>query len=209
MADRHTLGIENMATLSTLCAVPSCGHPRSVSLEGQDLCRAHFISTCYQQLEAYSQQLDKNEHWKSHSGEEFIGTLAEIVDQTATLGLTAKDLDGLEQAQLLDILFTAGNLMKNLRRSIRKYVSIPLKLLYEVTGHNWTEESSTLEVSLHGASIECRLPIAKGEVMTVERVDNHRCTKAKVRWHRRRADGSQMLGIELLDCSDFWEFNRA
>jgi PilZ domain len=100
-------------------------------------------------------------------------------------------------------------LMKNLRRSIRKYVSIPLKLLYEVTGHNWIEESRTLEVSLHGASIECRIPIAKGEMMTVERVDNHKRAQVKVRWHRRKADGSQMLGIELLDSNDFWEFNRA
>jgi len=203
------LGIEIMATLSTLCAVPSCGHAGCVSFQGRDLCRAHFISSCYRRLEAYSQQFGDNERLKSIPGETFIGTLADIVDQATTLGLTARDLDGLEQAQLLDILFTAGNLMKNLRRSIRKYVSIPLRLLYEVTGHNWTEESSTLEVSLHGASIECRIPIAKGEVMTVERVDNHRRAQVKVRWHRRKADGSQMLGIELLDCSDFWEFNLA
>ena len=33
--------------------------------------------------------------------------------------------------------------------------------------------------------------------MTVERIDNHRSAKAKVRWHRRKPDGSQMLGIEL------------
>ena len=175
-----------MATLSTLCAVPSCGHAGCVSFQGCDLCRAHFISSCYRRLEAYSQQFGDNERLKSIPGETFIGT-----------------------AQLLDILFTAGNLLKNLRRSIRKYVSIPLRLLYEVTGHNWTEESSTLEVSLHGASIECRIPIAKGEVMTVERVDNHKRAQAKVRWHRRKADGSQMLGVELLDCSDFWEFNLA
>jgi hypothetical protein len=198
-----------MATLSTTCAVPSCGQSRCVSFEGQNLCRSHFLSSCYRRLEGYSQQFGNSEHLKSSSGEAFIGTLAEIVDQATTLGLTALDLDGLEQAQLLDILFTAGNLMKNLRRSIRKYVSIPLKLLYEVTGHNWIEESRTLEVSLHGASIECRIPIAKGEMMTVERVDNHKRAQVKVRWHRRKADGSQMLGIELLDSNDFWEFNRA
>lgn len=133
----------------------------------------------------------------------------EIVDQATTLGLTSTDLDGLHQAQLLDILFTAGNLMKNMRRSVRKFVSIPLRLQYEVTGHNWTEESNTVELSLHGASIESHLPIAKGEMMTVERVDNHQRAQARVRWHRRKADGSQTLGIELLDCRDFWEFDKA
>jgi len=54
---------------------------------------------------------------------------------------------------LLDILFTAGNLVKNVRRSVRRCISIPLKLRYEVTGHNWTEESKTFEVSKHGASL--------------------------------------------------------
>jgi hypothetical protein len=49
----------------------------------------------------------------------------------------------------------------------------------------------------------------QGEVMSVERVDNHKRAQAKLRWRQRKADGSQMVGIELLDCSDFWEFNRA
>jgi hypothetical protein len=99
--------------------------------------------------------------------------------------------------------------MKSLRRSVRKFVSIPLKLRYEVTGHDWTEKSITVEVSLHGASIESRLPIVKGEVMTVERADNQRRAQAKVRWHRRQDSGRQMLGFELLDCSDFWGFSSA
>jgi hypothetical protein len=143
------------------------------------------------------------------SSETFVDILSEIIDRVTTLGLESSDLDAIHQAQLLDILFTAGNLLKNLRRSIRRYLSIPLKLRYEVSGHHWTEESNTLEVSQHGASIESRLPIAKGEIMTVERVDNHRSAKAKVRWHRRKADGSQMLGIELLDSGDFFEFGKA
>jgi hypothetical protein len=198
-----------MAILTTVCAEQSCGRPGCVSFEGHDLCRAHFISGCYQRLEEYGRQLGQNEHWQMTSSEPLIDTLAEMIDQATTLGLTSIDLDGLQQAQLLDILFTAGNMMKNLRRSIRRYISIPLKLRYEVTGHNWTEESNTLEVSLHGACIECRIPIAKGEIMTVERVDNHRSARAKVRWHRRKPDGTQTLGIELLDSGDFWEFDKA
>lgn len=193
---------------STQCAVPSCGHSGCVSFEGHKLCRAHFIAGCYQRLEECSNQLEKNEHWKALSGEPLIESLVEIVDQTAALGLTAKDLDGLEQAQLLDILFTASHLMKKLRRSVRRFIAIPVKLRYEVTGHNWTEETTTLELSLHGASLECRIPIARGELMMIERLDNQRQVQAKVRWHRRRGDGSQILGIELLDHTDFWGFNE-
>jgi hypothetical protein len=199
-----------MAILSTvLCGVQSCGLSRSISFEGNDLCKTHFIATCYRRLEHGSGQVENNGHWESTSGETLIGTLVEIVDQAAALGLTAKDLDGLEQAQLLDILLTAGNLMQNLRRSIRKYRAIPVRLRYEVMGHNWAEEVTTQEVSLHGASFECRIPIAKGEVMTVERADNRRQTQAKVRWNKRKTDGSQMLGIELLDCTDFWGLSKA
>jgi hypothetical protein len=198
-----------MATLSSTCYEPSCDHPGCVCFEGHDFCRAHFIASCYDKLENYGHQLGNNDHWQMVSSETFVDILSEIIDRVTTLGLESTDLDSIHQAQLLDILFTAGNLLKNLRRSIRRYVCIPLKLRYEVTGHHWTEESNTLEVSQHGASIESRLPIAKGEIMTVERVDNHRSAKAKVRWHRRKADGSQMLGIELLDSGDFFEFGKA
>jgi hypothetical protein len=197
------------ATLSsTLCAAPSCGSGACASLQGQDLCRPHFIARCYQDLEECGKQLEQNEHWNSVCGEPLAETLIEIVDQAAALGLTSTDLDGLEQAQLLDILFTAGHLMKNLRRGLRKSVSIPLKLCYEVTGHNWTEETTTQELSLHGASMECRIPVATGELVTVERTDVHRRTRAKVKWHRRRINGSQTIGIELLESSDFWGFNQ-
>ncbi|MFY9529940.1 MAG: hypothetical protein WAR24_13610, partial [Candidatus Acidiferrales bacterium] len=59
---------------------------------------------------------------------------------------------------------------------------------------------------LYGTSIESRIPIKSGEELTVERLDTSRGTKAKVKWLRRNADGSQALGIELLDCEDFWGF---
>jgi hypothetical protein len=190
------------------CAVPSCGFLGCVCLEGHDLCRGHFISSCYQRLEECSNQFSKNEHWKMVSGEPLIDSLAEIVDQAAELGLTAKDLERLEQAQLLDILFTAGQLMKDLRRSPRKSRSIPLTLRYEVAGHSWAEKVVTQELSRHGASIDCRIPIAKGELMTVERTGTNRRVQAKVRWHKRRLDGSQTIGIELLECADFWGFNQ-
>jgi PilZ domain len=199
-----------MATFSAslLCAVPSCGHARCVSLAGHELCRAHFISKCYGKLQECSEQLHKNEHWKLASGESLIDTLTEITDQSAGMGLAARDLDGLEQAQVLDILNTAGTLMQNLRRSTRKCVSIGVRLQYEVTGHNWVEDAKTTEVSSHGASIECRIPIAKGEMMTVERLDNSRRTLAKVKWHRRRANGTQVLGVELVDAKNFWGLGK-
>lgn len=196
-----------MAALST-CGVSSCGRPACACFEGHDFCRAHFISSCYQRLEQYARQFGQQEHWHKSAPQKLRDTLAEMVNQATTLGLTSPDLNGLQQAQLLDILFTAGNLMKSVRRSDRRYMSIPLRLRYEVTGHNWTEESNTLEVSKHGACIESRLPIAKGEIMTVERADNHRTARAAVRWQRRKPDGSQTLGIELVGLSDFWEFGK-
>jgi hypothetical protein len=132
--------------------------------------------------------------------------LAEMADQAAILGLSAGDLKGMEQAQLLDILLCVANLTKSLRRGPRKSVSVPLRLRYEAPGHDWAEETTTCEVSLYGTSIESRIPITTDEVLTVERLDTRQRAKAKVKWVRPKADGSQALGIELLDCEDFWGF---
>lgn len=193
--------------MATHCAAPSCTHPGCVSLEGDDLCRSHFIARCYSRLEDCSAQLKNHERSQHMTGDALIETLAQIADQVAALGLSAKDLDGIQQAQLLDILFIAANLMKNLRRSRRKYMPVPLRLRYETGEKAWTEETTTLEVSLYGASIQSRIPIRKGEVIGVERLDLGRQANAKVKWQRRNKDGSQTLGIEFLECKDFWEID--
>lgn len=131
-------------------------------------------------------------------------TLTQIADQAATLGLGAKDLNGTEQAQLLDILMCVANLTKGLRRGPRKRVSVPLRLQYQAPGRDWI---TTLEVSSHGASIECQIPIPVGELVAVARLDTSRQAKGKAKWLRHNADGSHVLGIEFRDCEDFWDSN--
>jgi hypothetical protein len=187
------------------CAVPACGQPSRSSLEGQDLCRGHFISRCHSQIEACTDQLTEKPHRNPLAVNVVMKTLSEIADQTTT-GLIAGDLNTVEHKTLFDILLSVANLMKRLRRGPRKRASVPLRLQFEVPGHNWIDETTTLEVSVHGALIECRIPVAGGEVVTVERLDIGRLAKAKVKWVTPKADGSQMLGIELLDCEDFWGF---
>jgi hypothetical protein len=187
------------------CTVPACGQPSGASLEGQYLCRGHFISRCYSQIEACTVQLTEKPHRNPLAVNVVMKTLSEIADQTTT-GLIAGDLNTMEHEKLFDILLSVANLMKRLRRGPRKRASVPLRLQFEVPGHNWVDETTTLEVSVHGALIECRIPVASGEVVTVERLDIGRRAKAKVKWVTRKADGSQMLGIELLDCEDFWGF---
>ena len=79
-----------------------------------------------------------------------------------------------------------------------------MRLRYEVSGRGWSEETITQDVSLHGACMECSIPIGKGETMSIERMDIGRRAQAKVRWQKRRVDGSQLVGVEVIDCADFW-----
>ncbi len=171
---------------------------------GKDLCQGHFIARCYSQLDVCTDQVRKRGYWNATSVVAVMESLTKIADQAAMLGLSARDLSTMEQAQLLDILLRAANLTKGIRRVPRKRVSVPLRVRCEASGQNWTEETTTLEVSLHGTSIESRIPITSGEVLTVERLDTSGRAKGKVKWLRRNPDGSQVLGIELLDCEDFW-----
>jgi PilZ domain len=191
--------------MATQCTVTSCNHRGCVSLEGDDLCRSHFIARCYSRLEECSAQIKNHQSSGPVIGQSLTETLSGIASQVAALGLAAKDLEAVEQAQLLDILFTAAHLMQSLRRSGRKHLSVPLRLRYETAEKAWTEEATTHEVSFHGASVRSRLPIRKGELISVERVDMSRQAEAKVKWQRRNADGSQTLGIEFLSNHNFWE----
>ena len=53
--------------------------------------------------------------------------------------------------------------------------------------------------------LECRHPLRPGEILLVVRTDTGRQAKARVVWRRRELGRRQEIGIEFLDCENFWD----
>ncbi len=184
------------------CSVPGCGQPATTTLEKRTLCPTHFISICYERMEGYSARLKEQPF-----PEEIRTFLDECTPQIADLAKNAGNLSDLERARLLEILLSAYNLSRQLRRSPRKKVIIPVRLCGEKSGQKWEEKTETRMLSRYGALVDCQHPVEVGETLLVERLDNARHVRTRVTWQRRKWAGRLEIGLEFLDCDNFWELD--
>ncbi len=184
--------------------MPGCERSAAAVLQKRVLCREHFISGCYEQLEACGGQLQERPLQVVDAGavRELVG---ECAGQAASLAQSANDLDNLERAQLLDILLWAGELSQRLRRSERKASAIPIRLRSEKPGRPWEEHTETQVVSRHGAMVECTHAVETGEMLEVLRLDTGQQAQARVVWNRPKVSGRLEIGLEFVDAVALWD----
>jgi hypothetical protein len=193
-----------MPNMNPLCAGSGCSGPSMVTLGKQNYCREHFIQTCYEHLEECEENFNERDQADKLACDARRRSLQEIVDQSTTTSLTHGNLSNLERVQLLDLVRWAGDLIRQVRRGPRKRVSIPVRLYLESSSQTCAEETLAREVSQHGTSLACRLPINVGELVKMERMDTGERVEGIVRW-RERLDGSTVhLGLEFYGCTNFW-----
>ena len=187
------------------CSVQGCEQPAAASLQIRSLCREHFLFTCQEQLEQCRRWQEDRLSANHRTAESVRQFLAECSLQVADLALNGKELKSLERDQLLDILLRATDLFRHLRQRPRFPASIPVQLRWEKPGCAWEEQTRTKHLSSGGALLECRHPLRPGEILLVVRTDTGRQAKARVVWRRRELGRRQEIGIEFLDCENFWD----
>ncbi len=187
------------------CSASGCERSAAASVQARALCREHFLSTCYEQLEQCTRRLQdqKSRDTVAEGVQQF---LAECAKQATDMAQTAADLDNLQRAQLLDILLWVGDVSRRLRRSARKAVHIPVRLLSDKPGRTWEEDTHTQMLSRHGAQVECQHAVDLSEILQVTRLDTGQQASARVAWHRRRPSGRIEIGLAFADTENFWNF---
>jgi PilZ domain len=190
------------------CANRGCEENAASFLNGEALCRRHFIDTCYARLEQYE------ETRKAHSlsiseAESMRRFIHECSRQADEIEHRAKDLDNLDRAKLLHIILTASELGRFLRRSPRKAAAIPVRLSCEKLGASWEEDSKTVLLSRYGASVQCSHPAKPGECLQIVRFDTGQKAQARVAWQRPSENESVRIGVEFVDCDNFWGLDWA
>ena len=192
-------------TKTQQCSFSGCDHPACTLLERRSLCQKHFFGACYEGLERWTERLQEN---LSDTDIELARHFAsECVQQTAALAMNRTDLDNLGRAQLLDIIFWASDIILRLRRSPRKVASVRVRLRWEKAGSVWEEEAETRVLSRYGALVESRYSLETGETLFVERLDTGRRTQARVVWQRCKEPAKWEIGIEFVDCDNFWQMD--
>ncbi len=190
-------------TNSPQCSIAGCGEAVAASLGGDALCRGHFISTCYTRLDHF-EEIRKGSGpgaATSESMRRFIHECTRAADEIEHTGL---DLDNLDRAKLVHIILSANELGRQLRRSPRKVVTIPVRLISDRLGGAWEEETETLLVSRYGALVRCKHTAKPGETIQVQRKDTGERALARVAWQRPLNDEDVRVGVEFVGCENFW-----
>jgi hypothetical protein len=186
------------------CSVAGCENSPAASLEGEALCREHFISTCYARLDRYD-EIRKGPGLKvedTESVRRFIHECsrnADLIEHN-----DARELDNLERAKLVHIILSASELGRHLRRSPRKVASIAIRLSSDKLGGSWEEETETLLVSRYGALVRCHHPARPGETLQVVRSDTGEKAEVRVAWQRAVDSDDVRIGVEFVSTENFW-----
>ena len=125
--------------------------------------------------------------------------------QADSIDQSANDLDEFQRQRLLDLILGAAELGRHVRRSPRRVASIPIRVSSEKPGQPWKEETETRLISRYGALVEFRHPVGRGEKLLLSRRDTGHQAEATVAWCKAKREGELEVGIEFLDCDNFWE----
>lgn len=190
-------------TKTDQCSFTDCGLEVAASLDGEGLCRGHFISVCYERLDQY-EEIQKGPGLSTTNAESvrrFIRECARAADQIENSGL---NLDNLDRAKLLHIILSASELGRHLRRSPRKVATIPVRLSSDKLGGSWEEDTETVLVSRYGALVRCKHPAKPGETIQILRADTGEKTLARVAWQRPSGGDDVRIGVEFMASENFW-----
>ena len=195
-------------TKTESCSVAGCEQPIVSSINGEALCRGHFISVSYTRLERYEEML-KGRGLSESDSESIRRFIHECVRQADVIEQAAKDLDNLERARLLHIIEAATDLGRYLRRSPRKAASIAVRLCCDKLGGTWEENTETVVLSRYGASLRCSRPADPRASLEIIRLDTGQKAQAKVAWQRPAGNEGSRIGVEFEGCDNFWGLDWA
>jgi len=185
------------------CGVKGCEQAVDAVLDGEALCRGHFISHCYAQLERFD-EMQKAHRLSVPDAESVRRFINQSSRQADEIEHSTKNLDNLDRARLLHIILWANEVGSYLRRSPRKVASIPVRLSCEKLGSAWEEETQTLLLSRHGASLRCGHSAKPGEPIQLVRLDTGQRVLGQVAWQRSAESDGIRIGVEFMDCDNFW-----
>jgi hypothetical protein len=190
------------------CSTAACAQAAVSSLEGQALCRSHFIIACYARLDHYA-TTQKGHILSGPESEAIRRFIDECTRKADEIEHGAKHLDNLERARLLLIIEEAGELGRHLRRSPRKTASIAVRLVRDMPGDSWEEKTETALLSRYGATVRCSHPVKPGDILEITRSDTGQKAQVRVTCQHFSEIEGVGIGIEFVNSDNFWGLNWA
>ena len=190
------------------CGWSGCSSKPEAALDGCRLCRKHFYGRAAKRLEEYRAGLRQTATGKvDHAST--LKFLSELISQTTTLVASAKSLDPVHRDQFLKLSLSATQLYKRIKRNARKRRNMPILVYRETDSSGVQELTNTVDVSKQGACIATSWFWEIGEKIWIEKPGNQLRTLARVAWLKKGEPTQFLMGLDILDCEDFWGLDLA
>ena len=190
------------------CTWSGCNGGAEGKVDGRWLCRKHFYSLATRRLEEYRRGLKR----AASVGAERTAIsqfLSELISQTTTLVATAKFLSPQQHRQLFELSLSAAELHKRVQRSPRTARNLPVLIYGERDSGAGKEQATTVDVSKRGVAVATSRLWVAGEELWIEQPGTQLRARARVAWVKKKAPLQFVIGLEILDCEDFWEAEKA
>jgi len=190
------------------CGWSGCSNKSEAALDGYRLCRNHFHQRATKRLEEYRAGLRQVAPGiADHTAT--LKFISEVISQTTTLVANAKLLAPAQRDQFLKLSLSAAELYKQVQRNARIRRNMPILVYREKDSKGMRELTNTVDVSKQGACISTSRLWEIGEKIWVEKPGNQVRTLARVAWLKKGDLTQFLIGLDILDCKDFWGLDPA
>jgi hypothetical protein len=187
-----------------LCAWPGCKAAAEAALDSRTWCRTHFHDAAAKRVKEYEARLHKGEPTQTERSA-ITKSFSELMSQATKLIASAKSLSTTQREQFLAVSFSAMELYKQFQREPRAPRNPPIPVYLEENAGGTRELANALNLSKLGACIATNRASKAGETIWIQKTQSPLKVFARIVWVKRGAASQYLLGIEILDCENFWE----
>jgi hypothetical protein len=190
------------------CGWAGCKNPPEAVLERRPLCRSHFYELAAKRLEDIRTRMAKAgpvgaENPLDNSLDAKF--LSEFIGGATGLVAVATSLSESQRNAYLFLSLSAVELYRRLQRHARFEKEVSVILRRGPDPGTWGEFTKTRNVSKKGGCIESGSIWKLSEEIWIERADNRQQGRARVVWVKKTPSLRYLVGVEILECEDFWE----
>lgn len=186
------------------CGWAGCSNDAEVRLDRRPLCQVHFYDLASQRLEEYRARLCDGDPADTNRTT-ILNFVSEVISATTILIASVKSLGQEQREKYMELSLSAAKLYYQVQSHQRISCNMPILINHETDSTGRQELTNTINVSKRGASIATKGMWKNGEKIWVQRPQSPLRALAWVVWVKETEPSQFLMGIEILDCEDFWK----
>lgn len=190
------------------CGWAGCANDAEATLDRRSLCQIHFYDIATKCLAEYRDRLSEGDP-AGNDRAMILKFVSELISETTSLVARTKFLGPEQRDKYLHLTLSSGELYRRVQREPRIPRNMPVLVCRESDPTGRQELTNTVNVSKRGACIVTNWLWKAGEKVCIQKPANQLKTFARVAWVKKAKASQFLIGLEILECEDFWKLELA